>query len=174
MRGLRYFELAKSADVHCFLRVSYVADHFIDRPIFNTLSGHGLSNASNSCSLARSSPNHFGQSISARMTGIRSCSSPIAWFGPLISRCHLAAGRSMRRIAQGLRQSPLDCQSREIRHAGRSDDAIRRRECLTRLPVSSAALLALYEYRGDALYHESLSAAEYKARHLRSTFGPSH
>src|SRR5215472_3137418 len=26
--------------------------------------------------------NHLGQSISARMTGIRSCSSLIAWFGP--------------------------------------------------------------------------------------------
>jgi len=40
-----------------------------------------LSNASNSCSLAGSSPSHFGQSFSARMTGIRSCSSPIALFG---------------------------------------------------------------------------------------------
>ncbi len=33
--------------------------------IFNTSSGHGLSDASNSCSLAGSSPNHFGQSFSA-------------------------------------------------------------------------------------------------------------
>jgi hypothetical protein len=48
--------------------------------IFNASPGHGLSNASKSCSLAGSSPSHFGQSLSARMTGM-SCSSPIALFG---------------------------------------------------------------------------------------------
>ena len=39
------------------------------RQIFKASSGHDFSNANNSCSLAGSSPNHFGQSFSARITG---------------------------------------------------------------------------------------------------------
>jgi len=57
--------------------------------IFNASSGHGLSNASNSCLLAGSSPSHFDQSISTRITGIRSCDSPIAWFGPHVKIAQL-------------------------------------------------------------------------------------
>ena len=49
--------------------------------IFNASSGHGLSIINNSLSVAGSSPSHFGQSASARTTGIRSCNSPIALLG---------------------------------------------------------------------------------------------
>src|ERR1700733_13002032 len=48
---------------------------------FSALSEHALSSASNSSSVAASSPSHFGQSLSARMAGILLCSSAIMSLG---------------------------------------------------------------------------------------------
>jgi hypothetical protein len=51
------------------------------RQIFSQSSGHGRSGANNSSWVADSSPSHFGQSLSARITGIRLWISAIASFG---------------------------------------------------------------------------------------------
>jgi hypothetical protein len=50
--------------------IFHVANRLPDRPDFRcVVGGHGRSSASNSSSVAASSPSHFGQSPSARMTG---------------------------------------------------------------------------------------------------------
>jgi hypothetical protein len=59
------------------------------RQIFSRSSGQGRSSASNSCSVAGSSPSHFGQSLLARMTGMRLWISAIASFGAQVSTVQL-------------------------------------------------------------------------------------
>jgi hypothetical protein len=81
MRGLYCSRLAKSAEAYCFL----YCDHFIDRPNLQCLVEHGLSHASNSCSLACSSPSQLRPIVLREDDRIRSCSSLIALFGPLVT-----------------------------------------------------------------------------------------
>jgi hypothetical protein len=53
--------------------------------IFSHSSGHGRSSASNSCSVAGSSPSYIGQSLSPKMTGMRLWISAMALFGSHVS-----------------------------------------------------------------------------------------
>jgi len=99
MRGLHCSEPAGLAEARCFLRCRPFC-----RPgqICNASSGHVFGNASKSCSLVGSSPNHFGQSISARITGMRSCNKSEAT--SLLRRNHWRL--SAQRAPRACRNSP--------------------------------------------------------------------